>query len=427
MKRISTAVLTAALVTGLAGVTIAVPAVAKKKEEAKPASNAVSKEVGVAVEKAKAASAAKDSVALEAAVVEVEAAAKTDYEKYLASYLRYVLIQDKIYKASSGTNGVFDPAPMIAPLDQLIANPTTPADMRPQFEYSRATIAYDQQNWALATQLFTAAQTHGSTQANLPLYLAKTKIQGGNAAGGMADLDALFASGKPQTDDFYRYAIQQSYNAGLRTETVKWMGRWVVAYPTSKGWRTALAFYGFSAKPLAKLDKRAQVDLFRLMRQTKALADQNDYEEYAQRAIDIGLPDEAKMVIDEGKATGKIPAAPSSVIKALASDAAAQITAEGSFDALEKKAAASPTGPLSAQTGDAYLGRSNYAKAVALYRQALTKGGVNNDEVNTHLGIALAMSGDAAGAKAAFALVTGAPRNDIAAFWTIYLDHPPTS
>lgn len=426
MKRISTAVLTAALVTGMAGVTIAVPAVAKKKEEA-PKGPSYTQAVALAAQKAKAAFTAKDMVTAEAAVAEAEAAVKTDDDRYLATFLRYAIISQKIADASTGTNGAFDPTPMIAPLDSLIANPATPADMRPQFEFSRATIAYDAKNWALATQLFTAAQAHGSTQANLPLYLAKAKVQSGNVAGGMADLDTLFASGKPQTDEFYRYAIQQSSNAGLRTETVKWMGRWVTAYPTSKGWRTALAFYGFSAKPLAKLDKRQQVDLFRLMRQTKALADQNDYEEYAQRAIDIGLPDEAKMVIDEGKATGKIPAAPSSVIKALASDAAAQITAEGSFDALEKKAAAAPTGPLSAQTGDAYLGRSNYAKAVTLYRQALSKGGVNTDEVNTHLGIALAMSGDAAGAKAAFALVTGAPRNDIAAFWTIYLDHPPTS
>ena len=426
MKRISTAVLTAALVTGMAGVTIATPAFAKKKEEA-PKGPQVSPAVGAAIQKAKAAFTAKDLVAADAAVSEAEANAKTDDEKYYANFLRYALVSQKIADASTGTNGAFDPTPMVAPLDALIANPATPADMRPQFEYSRATIAYDQKNWALATQLFTAAQTHGSTQVNLPLYLAKTKIQAGNTAGGMADLDALFASGKPQTDDVYRYAIQQSSNAGLRADTVKWMQRWVTAYPTSKTWRTALAFYGFSAKPMAKLDKRQQVDLFRLMRQTKALADQSDYEEYAQRTMDIGLPDEAKMVIDEGKATGKIPAASSSVIKALASDAAAQITAEGSFDSLERKAAASPTGPLSAQTGDAYLGRSNYAKSIALYRQALSKGGVNVDEVNTHLGIALALSGDKAAAKTAFTAVTGAPRNEIAAFWLIWLDHPPTS
>lgn len=426
MKRISTAVLSAALVTGMVGVTIAAPAVAKKKDE--PAKGpAYTQAVAVAANKAKAAITAKDMAAAEAAVAEAEAAVKNDDDKYLASFLRYAIVSQKIADASTGTNGAFDPTPMIAPLDSLIANPATPADLRPKFEFSRATIAYDAKDWAKATALFTAAQQHGSTEPNLPLYLAKTKIQAGNAAGGMADLDALYASGKPQTEDFYKYAINQSNNAGLRADTMKWLQRWVTAYPTAETWRNAIGFYAFTNKPLAKLDKRQRVDLFRLMRQTKALADQSYYEEYAQSAGDIGLPDEAKAVIDEGKANGKIPAVPSSTIKALATDSAAQIAAEGSFDALEKKAGAAPTGPLSAQTGDAYLGRGNYAKAVTLYRQALTKGGVNNDEVNTHLGIALALSGDKAGAKTAFTAVTGAPRNDIAAFWTIWLDHPPTS
>lgn len=425
MKRISTALLSAALVAGMAGAAYA-PAAQAKKDDAKPTGPQVSPAVGVAVEKAKAASAAKDMVALEAAVVEVEAAAKTDYEKYLASYLRYALISEKISAASQGTNGAFDSTPMIAPLDALIANPATPADMRPKFEYSRATIAYDQKNLPLAIQLFAKAQADGSTEPNLDYYLAKAKAEGGDVAGGMADLDKVFASGKPQSDDFYRYAISRSNQAGLRAETFKWLQRWVVAYPTSKTWHTAITFYGISQKPMAKLDKRQLVDLFRLMRQAHALADQNEYEEYAQDASDIGLPDETKTVLAEGKATGKIPTPSSANVNAMLSLAQRQIAADGSFDALARKAAASPNGALSAQTGDAYLGRNDYANAVTLYRQALAKGGVNADEVNTHLGIALALSGDKAGAKTAFAAVTGAPRNDIAAFWTIWLDHPPT-
>ena len=53
--------------------------------------------------------------------------------------------------------------------------------------------------------------------------------------------------------------------------------------------------------------------------------------------------------------------------------------------------------------------------------------GVDADEVNTRLGIALARSGDKAGAKAAFAEVKGAPRSGIAALWTAYVDAPATA
>ena len=55
---------------------------------------------------------------------------------------------------------------------------------------------------------------------------------------------------------------------------------------------------------------------------------------------------------------------------------------------------------------------------------ALQKGGVNADAVNTHLGIALAASGDKAGAKTAFGAVTTGTRGEIAGLWTFWLDHP---
>lgn len=425
MKSISTAAFAAAMVAGATGLAFAPPAFAKKKEEA-PAGPQYTQAVAVAANKAKTALLAKDMATAEAAVGEAEAAAKTDDDKYISTFLRYALVSQKIADSSAGTNGAFDPAPMIAPLDALIVNPKTPPDMLPKFEFSRATIAYDNKDWARASRLFQQAQQHGSTEANLPLYLAKSKVQAGDAAGGMADLEKVAAAGK-QSEDIYKYGIAQSAAAGLKPQTIVWLKRWLVAYPTSKTWRDALGYYALTQNPVAKLDKKQMIDIFRLMRQTKSLADQNYYEEYAQKVMDVGLPDETKAVIAEGKAAGKIPGTGNSNIQALVTSSNSQVAAEGSFAGLETKAAASPNGALSSQTGDAFLGRGDYPKAIALYKQALAKGGVNNDEVNTHLGIALALSGDKAGAKTAFAAVTTAPRSDIAGFWSTWIDSPPTS
>jgi tetratricopeptide (TPR) repeat protein len=425
MKSISTAAFAAAMVAGATGLAFAPPAFAKKKEEA-PTGPQYTQAVAVAANKAKIALLAKDLVTAEAAVGEAEAAAKTDDDKYISTFLRYALVSQKISDASAGTNGAFDPAPMIAPLDGLIVNPKTPADMLPKFEYSRATIAYDAKDWARAIRLFQQAQQHGSTEKNLGLYLAKSKVQGGDAAGGMADLEKLTAAGT-QTEDIYKYGVAQSAAAGLKPQTISWLKRWLIAYPTMKTWRDALGYYGLTQNPVDKLDKKTSIDLFRLMRQTKSLADENYYEEYAQKVMDVGLPDETKAVIAEGKANGKIPGAGNSNIQALVQASNAQVANEGSFAGLESKSAASATGALSQQTGDAFLGRGDYAKAIGLYKQALAKGGVNNDEVNTHLGIALALSGDKAGAKAAFGAVTTAPRSNLAGFWITWIDNPPTS
>jgi tetratricopeptide (TPR) repeat protein len=426
MNRISTTVLAAALVTGMAGVAFAPVAVAKKKEEPAPTGPQVSPVVGAAIQKAKTALLANDLVTAEAGIAEAETAAKTDDERYYATFLRYALVSQKISDAAKATNGVFDPRPMIGPIDALIANPKTPADMRPKFEYSRATIAYDQKTWPIAIDMFTRAIAHGSTELNAPLYLAKAKVQSGDAAGGMADMEKLFVSGKAQNEDFYKYAIAQSNQAGLKAETIKWLKRWVAAVPTAQTWRDALGFYALGQKPIAKLAKRESVDVFRLMRQTGSLADQYYYEEYAQKANDIGLPDETRAVIAEGKANGKIPSASTPAIQALLSGTAGQVTTPAAFAALERKADLDKTGALSSQTADAYLGAGQYAKAIPLYRQALTKGVANADEVNTHLGIALALSGDKAAAKTAFGAVTTAPRSEIAGFWSVWADNPPT-
>jgi len=427
MKRISTAALAVALLAS--GAVAMSPALAKKddKQQAQAGGLKLSKEVQAPAAQAQTALQAKDYATAETAVNAIDAAAKTDDEKYVGALLRYALVSGKIQAASTTTNGAFDATPMVAPLDTLIANPKTPATELPKFLYSRATIAYDQKQWPQAIDLFTRAQKAGSAEPNLPLYLIKAKIQGGQAAAGLADLDAMATSGKPMTDDYYKFAIATSSKANDKPGTIKWLNRWLVAYPTTKTWRDAIVYFGLQQSSVVKLDKRQIVDLFRLMRQTKSLADQNDYEEYAQKVYDIGLPDETKAVITEGRATGKIPTPSSGNITRLNTDAQTAIAGEGSFAALEKKAGTAPNGSLSAQTADAYLGRAQYAQAIPLYKQALTKGGVDKDEVNTHLGIALALSGDKAGAKTAFQAVAAAPRSDIAQFWITWLDHPPTS
>jgi hypothetical protein len=67
-----------------------------------------------------------------------------------------------------------------------------------------------------------------------------------------------------------------------------------------------------------------------------------------------------------------------------------------------------------------YLGRGDYAKAAAAYRADVAKGGGAADLANLRLGIALARSGDKAGATAALNAVKG-QRASIAQMWLLYV------
>jgi tetratricopeptide (TPR) repeat protein len=426
MKRISEAALAALLVSVAAAGLSAVPAFAKKQEDT--SGMTLNDTVRAAAMTAKDAITAKNYPAAETAVTQAEAAAKTDDEKYVASMLRYGLVSQMVADRSQATNGVYDPTGMVAPLYALVGNPKTPPTELPKYLYRLGVISFETKQWTRATDLFARAQQAGSTEPNLPLYLIKSKIEAGDVAGGLAQMDALWTANPAQvTDDYYNYAIAKANKANLRAEAVKWMRRQLVAIPTTIQWNETLYFYGLQPQSMVKLDAGQMVDLFRLLRQSKAIPDQAGYENYIQASANDGLPGETKSVVAEAKAAGKLPAPVNPVIAGLSTKADAAVKAEGTLAALDKKAGAAAKGEVSAQAGDAHLARGEYAKAIALYKQAQTKSVADADAVNTHLGIALALSGDKAGAKAAFAAVTGAQRADIAAFWLTWLDTPPTS
>lgn len=417
MKFLTNAALAAALLAGTAAV-VATPALAAdKKDTPKGPSLKLSKEVLKPAQDAQAALAAKNLAAAETAVAQVEAGAKTDDDKFIAASLRLNL------EALKNNN-----AGVVAPLQALVENPkTAPADQA-RYSYELGRLAAASKDYAGASKWFERARSLGFADPDLGMQLVRIKMESGDVAGGSAELakaiDAQVAAGKKPEESLYRYAIARTSQKKMTAETFAWIERYLAAYPTTKNWRDMVVFYGIQPQSAITLDKGGKVDLYRLLRAGKALADQYDYEIYGQWAFDLGLPFETKTVLAEGKAAGKIPG-DSANAASIAAAAAKSISNEGALSTLDARAKAAPNGKLPAGTADAYLGSDNYAKAIELYRVALQKGGVDADVVNTRLGIALANSGDKAGARAAFESVKGSPRADIAKLWILFLEHPP--
>jgi hypothetical protein len=427
MKTFSKLALALALSTGATGVMLAPPATAQKKKDDKKAGPKMSPEALKAAQTAQTALAAKDVATAEPAIVQLEGIAKTDDEKYFAAAMRYNVEQIKIQNArTANPNAPVDETVLAKPIEALMASPNTPAAEKGKLAYQRGLLAYNSKQFPTAIQFFDQAKQLGYSDPNLVIQTAQAKVGNNDVAGGLSDLQAevqrLNASGQKAPEDIYRYGIARS-NAAKLPSTMTWLQSYVSAYPSAKNWRDVVVTYGLSSNSIAKLDDSQKIDLFRLLRQTRALADQNDYLEYADDVQRRGLPAEALAVIKEGQAAGKIPAS-NTLAKSMVTEATRQVAAEGSLAPLKAKANAAATGKLAAGTADAYLGQDNYAEAAALYRVALQKGGVDADEVNTHLGIALAKSGDKAGAKAAFDAVKGTPRAGIAALWNGYLAAP---
>ncbi|MFD1788859.1 hypothetical protein ACFSC3_14940 [Sphingomonas floccifaciens] len=412
MKSISKLALAAALSTGVVSTAIALPAAAQKKNDKAAQGPKLSDAIRKPLAAAQTALTAKDYPTALAQTAIAEPLATTDEEKYFVAAMQL--------QATAPSNDLQALAPI---LDKLIVNPKTPPAQLGQYNFLRGEAAFQKKKYAEALPYLTKAQQLGYQNEALQLRIASANIETGNTAGGLAAIDKTIndeiAAGKKPSEDLYNYALGKVYGKDPAA-TSQWSMRKLKAYPTAKNWRESLLIYRDGAAK-GKLDRGMQIDLFRLMRATKSLADRGDYLEYADLLYIGGYPAEAKAVIDEGKATGKIPASDASATRTM-TDVNTALKSEGSLAGSETKAKAAGNGKMALSTGDAYLGQGNTAKALEMYALAGQKGGVDASELALHTGAAYAQAGQKDQARTAFQSVSTGPRKDIAAFWLQYLD-----
>lgn len=224
------------------------------------------------------------------------------------------------------------------------------------------------------------------------------------------------AAGQPVDQSWYNKGLTMAVFAKA-PDVAEWTKTTLSKGGSADNWRLVLREVQTSNPNMSRDEN---LDVMRLMAATKSLQGDYSYNEYAEAANRAGLPGEVKSLIDSGRASGQLkPGALNDIYQV----ANSTVTADrASLPASEKSAAAAATGRVAVNTANAYLGYGDNAKAIQLYTLGLQKGGVDADEVNTRLGIALARSGDKAGAAAAFAKVGGTgARKTIADLWAVWV------
>ena len=351
---------------------------------------------------------AKDAAAIPAALAAANAAAKTNDDKFVIGQLRLKAAVDQ-------KNG----AEITASLEAMLATGAAAPDQRLPLETNLGKQYYNAKQYDRAATMFEGVLKLDPNNADGLAMLAETR----NAQGRVPDAVALLqrgiaartAAGQKPPEDWYKRAVALAYDA--KQPAVFQLSRdWVKAYPTPTNWRDTLRIY----QNMSALGDDVLIDLLRLQRASGALAGESDYYRYASTAFARGYPGEAKAVLEEGFASKAINRGKPIFRDILAASSSKTAADRASLAGLETAALASPSAKQAMATGDAYLGYGEYVKAAALYRAALTKSGVDANLANLRLGIALARSGDKAGANAALSAVTG-PRADIAKYWQLYL------
>lgn len=340
------------------------------------------------------------------------------------------------------SNATKDKAVQKAALERLVKNERTPVKDRGSFaQVLGQTYLVEDQNYPEAQRMLQIAIDNGGINAATYYQLAETKFamavnnSGGSsineankplAQQGLVDLEKATTLAMPDGAAapvaFYDRGFKIARAASPQT-VLAWGQKLLKVAPTVQNWKVVLFTVYDSHRDIGRPEA---LDLFRLMMEANTFTDANEYDAYAEIAWKMGLPGEVVTLYTKGKARGIVKDMEARDLYKLASAAVAKD--KSSLPSSTAAAAKAADGKSSSNTGNAYIGYDDYPKAVELFKQAQAKGGVDANELNTRLGIALAHSGDAAGAQAAFGEVKGPGlRREIADFWQLWLSAPKAS
>jgi tetratricopeptide (TPR) repeat protein len=348
---------------------------------------------------------ANDTANIPARAAEAQAVASTKEDRYLIAQMQL--------KAALAAK---DNAGMATAIDAIAKSGFADPASIAQLYMALGSTYYNAKQFDQAAAAFERGSALNPNNTDLLLNLGETRF----AQGRKQDAITVFqraiqvrtAAGQKPEEALYKRSLSIAYDAKLPNAAE--LGRqWVAAYPSPQSWRDAIAVYRNTTKP----DVEGTLDLLRLMQATGALSQPADYNLYATAAADQFNYNEAQKVIDAGIASKQIDAS-SPLFRDIIAGLKAKPKATAADLATATKNAQSATSLI--RIGDRYYAMGDYAKAAELSRMALGRSGVDKDVANLHIGMALARSGDKAGATAALNAVSGA-RTDIAKFWLLYV------
>lgn len=193
----------------------------------------------------------------------------------------------------------------------------------------------------------------------------------------------------------------------------------VAIYPKQSYWRDLLA--AVRRKP--GFANRLALDVERLAAAAGAMDTPDQFIEAAQRALQAGLPGDAKSLLERGYAGGTLGKGAGADRQQRLLAMASQQSGEDlkALASLAKEADAAATGLPWVKLGEAYASYGQYDNAIAAFQKGIGKGGLREPEdAKLHLGVAYLQAKQTARAKEVLGSVggtDGAP--DLARLWLI--------
>ena len=322
-------------------------------------------------------------------------------------------------------------------IDLLLASATTPANLKTEYTFRKGAYAYDNKDFVGAEKLMTDAYNLGHRGNNIEYLISTAQSQQGRDKDAMVWLGKAIEGSKAAGQSSKPYIVRAA-NLSAKSKdyagAANWYKQLLQAENNADYWHDALVFFDRSLT----LNPEETLDLMRLMRATNALRFQQEYAQYLDSLSYIGVryPAEAVAVLDEGFTKGVISRSNVTFGERYTESKARLADDTATLAGTVKPATSATAKPILASlTGDSFYSHKDYKTAKDLYAAALQKGAVldkdgkdQTDRTRFRLAMSKAMLADYAGAKADFAMITGANRKAIAEYWLMHIDqqaNPP--
>jgi tetratricopeptide (TPR) repeat protein len=222
------------------------------------------------------------------------------------------------------------------------------------------------------------------------------------------------AAGQKGDRSWYEFRAQSVIDGKMDAQVMPALLSWVKAFPEPKSYNLSIELVKQRG---GAMDNNLLLDWGRLMWAAGAMTTGNNYLEYADAAIERGMPNEADMVLKEAIAKKLIDPSKTNIAEIVKLAASKNTETRAALPGLEKEAKTSPR--IALVVADTLANIGDHAKAVGFYKGLIGNANVDQDTVNLRMGAALLKTGDKAGAKAAFDAVKAGPRNQIAQFYGV--------
>jgi hypothetical protein len=320
-----------------------------------------------------------------------------------------------------------DPAQSLALFEKVLSSSFLPEKDRLPITESAVRLAIQSKNHPKAIEHLKRYKQLGGNDGGLlrahAQLLAETNDFAGAIAEAKAQIAAETAAGRKAPESLYRVLGYSQQKAGDTAGYVQTLEQLVQQYPTPDYWADLLSRIvrkpGFS-------DDRLRLDVYRLQRALGVKLEGDEIADMAQRAMQVGLPAEAKALLDEGYGAGLLGKGKDAAAQAKLRDQANKAAAQDAKTLADNEAAAQKAkeGNALVNLGMAVAGTGAWDKAAALIEQGIAKGGLRRaDEAALHLGYVQWRAGRADDALRSFGGVKGADEgtNDLARLWSYHV------